>query len=107
MGRVGGEVDRPNESHKVPVVIAMAVVVPKNPSVVYPTPFQIDVCKVVGNNGPILEPDFLFENRALAFAFERVDFDQHGLNRASSLAHKVILSQTGQTISYLPISVEV
>jgi hypothetical protein len=107
MGRVCGEIDGHNDTHKVPVVIAMAVVVPKNPSVVYPTPFQIDVCKVVGNNGPILEPDFLFENRALAFAFERVDFDQHGLNRASSLAHKVILSQTGQTISYLPISVEV
>jgi hypothetical protein len=47
-------------SHKMPVMIAMAVVITQHPSVVDETPSRVDVRETVGVYFSVLEPDLLF-----------------------------------------------
>ena len=58
-GGVSRKFDCLDLSHKVPVVVIMAVIVAKHAPVIRGTPSQVDVCEIVGNDFSIFEPDLL------------------------------------------------
>jgi hypothetical protein len=92
-----------NLAHEMPVVIAVVIVVSQNPAMIHEALFQVDVCKAVRDYLPILEPDLLFKDRALALASERCDLGQYRLDRARFSTDRNILSQKGYRMSCLKL----
>jgi hypothetical protein len=100
-GDIGRKFDRFYFSHKVPVMIIVAVVVTKNTSIIHGTPSQVDVSETVGNCFSIFEPDLLFQQRTFSLSLEPVYFNRLGPNGRFLLRHGAILAQIGFTASCL------
>jgi hypothetical protein len=58
-------------SHKVPVMVIVAVIVAKHASVIRGTSSQVYVSKTVGNNLLIFKPNLLFQKRTLSLSLSR------------------------------------
>jgi hypothetical protein len=97
---VSRKFDYLNLSHKVPVVVIVAVIVAKHAPVVRRTSSQVDVSKTLGNNLLIFKPNLLFQKRTLSPSFESVRLTRR-LKGRFLLRHSSILPQVGFTISYL------
>jgi hypothetical protein len=98
---VSRKFDYLNLSHKVPVVVIVAVIVARHTPVVRGTSSQVDVSKTVGNNLLIFKPNLLFQKRTLSPSFKPVRLTRRRLNGRFLLRHSSILTQIGFVISYL------
>jgi hypothetical protein len=87
-------------SHKVAVVVIVAVIVAKHASVIRGTSSQVYVSKTVGNNLLIFKPNLLFQKRTLSRSFEPVCLTRR-VNGRFLLRHGNILPQVGVCKSYL------
>jgi hypothetical protein len=87
-------------SHKVAVVLIVAVIVAKHASVIRGTSSQVYVGKTVGNNLLIFKPNLLFQKRTLSLSFEPVCLTRR-VNGRFLLRHGNILPQVGVSKSYL------
>jgi hypothetical protein len=104
-GGVSRKFDCLDLSHKVPVVVIMAVIVAKHAPVIRGTPSQVDVCKTVGYNFGVFKADLLFQKRTLSPSLEPVRLTRR-LDGRFLLRHSAIISQIGSYASFLPAGFE-
>jgi hypothetical protein len=69
------------------VMVIVAVIVAKHPSVVCRTTSQVDVIKTLGNQFVARKPDLLLQKRTLPLSFEPVNLTRRRLNGRSLLRH--------------------
>jgi hypothetical protein len=99
-GGVSRKFDCLDLSHKVPVVVIMAVIVAKHAPVNRGTTSQVDVCKTVGGNFVVFKPDLLFQKRTLSPSLEPVRLTRR-LDGRFLLRLSATISQIGSYASLL------
>lgn len=93
-GSIGRKFDCFHDSHKMPVMIIVAVVIAKHAAVVRCAPSQIDVGETVGNYLFAFKPYLLFQERTLSLSLEPVCLTRR-LNRRFLLRHNSHSSTEG------------